>query len=189
MRALKIDPNGWVFKLATFGGFPEDGITLDKGIVKQNKLLYSLYLASNMGASEYQSRKKDEYRPANFCEFSRAIVWGIIVGLAIAIMIFSIAFAVIVGTGADIVWLASKLLHGHFYQVTWKEVIGFVVWGMAAFFGACMLAEYWSKQWKLNRKESPEEADELEEKIRKKELRQAFWGAIRNKTCFKVELK
>jgi len=191
MKALTVKRSGWAFKIAQFGGFPEDGVVTDKAIHHRNQLLYKLWMSDGIEHDEYQSRKQYPYRDANFCEFSRAILFGAIKGLCISLTLFLIGFLVLAGTIADIAWVVHAIIHGKFLEPSVYAVIGFAVWGLAVFFALCCLIEF-ARQAIVNNwpnKTGEKEVALIQEKLRKKELRQAFWGAIRNKTCFKVEIK
>jgi hypothetical protein len=190
MKALTVKRSGWSFKLAKLGDFPESGIVTDRGIAKQNNLLYKLWMRDAIQHHEYVSRRQETDRDANFCEFSRAIVFGLIKILFAAVVISALSIFVVGGTIADIVWIVDCLKGTH--PPKWLdafEAMGVAVWGIVAICFLGFLVSLALKS-KLGQDDNPSrEAEAIKEKLRKRELRQAFWGAVRNKTCFKMNIQ
>ena len=199
MEALVVKERGILFKIARFGKMDEDGYITDKGIEKQNKLLRELYHGDAITSLEYTARKQDSWRPVNFCEFSRYVLWGVFLGLAAVVTVGALATWVIGGTVATIYWLFT----GHVWAIVnnghgWYSGFvfsGLFLWAMLVVAGIGWGIDAGIRTYrKIRRKrlnvamQAPEIA-KVEERLRRRQLRRAFWDSIRNKTCFKIKFE
>jgi membrane protein implicated in regulation of membrane protease activity len=201
MKALNIKQKGWLFKLATFGGMSDDASVIDWPTRKANKLLKKMYNEDVIGSDEYYSRLKQESRDINFCEFSRKVVYGLLLLTFFAFVASAVAFVITFGTAAVIMALLghAALFKIHFWNMC--LVLGTIEWSIVGIilfsFCAWWLIKEGIPNWinKHTRTLSDEEqkaklaryGDKLKAKLAKRELRSAFWAAIHNKTCFKVD--
>lgn len=200
MKALDIKENGWLTKLAKLGGMRDDFEVKDRGIVKDNKIVDNLYEEGHISYQEAYARKKDIWRQINFCEYVRYVIRGVLVGLAAITCCLVVGTFTICASYALIAWVFSD--HTLFKIPFWQAmlalgVIAYSVAGIAAlwYFGKKRFDAWRNKRnseqsalekldsFKVNR------ALELEMKLERRQVRAAFWGAIRNKTCFKVNFK
>jgi hypothetical protein len=202
MKALNINQQGWLFKLAKFGGMSEDGQVTDWHIRRTNKLLLKMREEEVIDAREYYERRKCEERDINFCEFTRKVLRGVALGMFLAVVGLSLAFNTIFGTAALFIRffgnqaiLKEKFWHGMLATGTVQWILMLIV---AVLFLGCYLNENiprWREKYRRVqtadelRKRKEEESDRLNAKLAKREVRSAFWAVVHNKACFKVDFE
>lgn len=108
MKELEIKENGLLHKIALAGGFRGDGLVFDKAINKNNDMLRELWEADKITTEELEARRKEPWRPANFCEFSRRVFLGGLASIFFGLIILAIVFSAIFGGYA----LVDYAIHG-----------------------------------------------------------------------------
>lgn len=198
MKPLVINHSGILFKLAKIGGMKASATIKDKAIEKNNELLDEALYKRAITVEEYHSRYQDYIRPLNFCEFTRRVVLG---GVLFGLMLLAISILAIVmllGTISIGMWVYQGFPNPDLLGKFWGSMFGL---GVVCWCGTSVLTmlltwvrfqdeikDFVKKILRIKPK-TPLTAEQLQEKIRQKDVRSAFWLALRNKTCFKVEFK
>lgn len=196
MKALEINRGTILHKLATMGGMSDSGYRVDKVARKHNDLLRSLMCTGAISYQEFDERQKKERRPVDFCEFTRHVLLGALLAVFVGTVFAAAAGLVVSGTYGLIFWAFHWISSGIMAEMSVFAVLGSIEWSACLFVLLVMfirgqLAMYQVRKDNrvVNESDRAAKAKRIQEKLRKREIRAAFWGAIRNKTCFKLTIK
>lgn len=188
MKTLEIKLDGWLHSVAKIGGMKGNFVE-DKTIEKQNRILRKLYNDDHIDQDEYYEKLRDSTRPINFCEFTRHVLFGCLFVALCTSVAGTVTFWWIQGTWVLLSWA----FHG-FGVMTNDVKMSLTMWGVVFVLGAIISATVFLRKWREEMGYRGESVDsktarKLREKYRRREIRSAFWESIRNKTCFKMQIK
>jgi hypothetical protein len=152
MEKLQINKGGLLHYLARFGGFPEEAEL-------SNSLLEAKFRAGVISYEELLKNKRREWKDADFCKFSRNVVYGIL-----WVIFFTIC-------GSLIAYILCKELQWAYQCITqWKWISpkgpafgGFVMTIMATTIAGTCLFFHWCEklgEYMKNRKYNANRSEE-----------------------------
>jgi hypothetical protein len=194
MEALKIDEEGWLYNLAKFGGLTDSRKVADRQARKENDLIRELYDKDGVKYDDYIYQLKPEWRDVNFCDFTRFVLKGVFISIAVFVFCLVCVAFVSIGTAGLLAPVLGFALHDRFWQGA--QLVGCAEWGLFSFvliwYGISKLWKYYREKrsyYVSTDEELSKEIEKLESKLEKRKLRAAFWQSIRSKTCFKVDFQ
>lgn len=200
MNALKIKKSGWMWKLALFGGMPQDGQVTDRNTVKFNRLVRAKYDANEISYDEKNQSMRDTERPIDFCDFTRFILFAFAKGLALAALAVFLAVFAVFPVLDFFYWVVMGFL-GHGWEMSDWQKGGACIAGVASGIGLIILIIYhWNNicrgvYWVFRKAVPPSDKSYKQVRLEKaqaaynrSEVAKAFFQSVKGKTCFKMEV-